>query len=384
MKRRTVAIVAATLALVGLGTFGVVHMASSRSASNAVVATLKPTTCDDAYRALKLAPSQITTARSVCLTQALQISGELSGTVAQAFPVQADGVAPTQMCSVPKRWSGFPQAMLAIVLSKKAYRLRISVPGTSAHRAMTVSAARGVVELVSIADPKADWNQATGTVSVNADGITGTIDADVVRDIPGVKPAHITGQWACGAPLPVPTFDASVPCASFYALNQLQPADVARMKASACQVEDLTFTGDINAHLDRAITDTAISPHTGYGGDNYCGSVGEEYTATLKFSIGDESFLLDLDVQNYPAVAPGQYSAQTSGSSVGAVLFLGHADPNNQGVFVTDDRVSWSGSAGAFTLAPDMKSGTLDATFSGLDGGSGSSVQVKGMWRCAA
>jgi hypothetical protein len=155
------------------------------------------------------------------------------------------------------------------------------------------------------------------------------------------------------------------------------------MKKSACHAEGLAFSGDISAHLEHAATDRAIAPSPGYGGDNYCGSVGEEYTATLKFSIGDESFLLDLGANQYPGVTAGQYTAQP-GTSIGVVLFLGHADPDNHGEFVTDDQVFWVGSSGSFTIAHDMKSGTVDATVSGLAGNSGSSVQIKGSWRCAA
>jgi hypothetical protein len=269
-----------------------------------------------------------------------------------------------------------------MVVGDKAYRLRISVPGTSEHQVVTLNNLAGAVELASIADPTTDWNQATGTVTLNPDGVTGTIDASLLRDASGAQPLHVKGQWACGAPLPVPAFAASVPCANFYALNQLHPVDVARMKASACQPETLTLTGDLSAHLAHAITDRAISPSPGFGGDNYCGRVGQEYTATFKFSIGDESFLLDLDAERYPAVVAGKYSVQAT-NSAGAILFLGQAAAQYHGQFLTDEQVFWSGSSGTFTIARDMKSGTIHATLSGLANHSGSSVHITGGWRCA-
>jgi len=199
----------------------------------------------------------------------------------------------------------------------------------------------------------------------------------------GAVPVHVSGHWACGAPLPLPAFAASAPCANFYALNQLHADDVSRMKARACHPESLTFSGDISAHLTNAVTDRSIAPSPGYGGDNYCGNVGEQYTATLKFSIGDESFLLDLGANQYQGVTPGRYTAGF-GNSIGVDLFLGYADPDNHGEFVTDDRVLWLGASGSFTIARDMKSGTVDATVSGLGGTSASTVQIKGSWRCAA
>jgi hypothetical protein len=378
--RRTIAIVVGALLVLGLAVYAVVRLASPHDAAAAVTAP-KPATCADAYRVLKLAPSQISDANPVCLTQSLQLTGEVTGQVAEAYTVGQDSLAPTPMCAEPKRWSSFPQAMLAFVAGGKAYRLRISAPGNSEHQPLTITSVSNVVELASISDPSQDWHQGTGKVTLNADGITGSLDINVQQDVSGAVPVHISGQWACGAPLPLPAYVASAPCANFYALNRLRAADVARMKKSDCHAQGLVFSGDVSAEVANAVTDRAFAPTPGYGGDNYCGSVGEQYTATLKFSIGDESFLLDLGAYQYPGVTAGRYTAQ-SGISVGVVLFLGHADPANHGEFVTDDQVFWVGSSGSFTIARDMKSGTVDATVIGLT--TGSTVRIQGSWRCAA
>ncbi len=380
--RWMVASVVALILLLGVGGVAIAHL---RSGSVPMASVAKPSTCAQAYKLLALRPSQITAAQSVCLVQSLKFTGELTGAVAEAYPVDTNDAGPTTMCTEPKRWDGYPQALLAMVIGAKAYRLRITPPGSSEHQSLVISNLTNVVELAEVSDPSTDWSQAMGSVILNSDGLTGTIDADLLRDAAGAQPLHVKGGWACGAPQPLPTFDASAPCASFYALNQLQAADVARMQASACNAQDLSFSGDINAHLGSAVTDTATTPRRpGYGGDNFCGSVDGEYGATLKFSLGDESFLLDLDIQNYSSVGPGQYSAQTTGSSVGAVLFLGHADADNQGQFVTDDQVFWLGRSGTFTINPDMKSGTLDAVLGGQLEHAGSTVHISGSWRCAA
>jgi hypothetical protein len=387
--RRTVAIVIGALIVLALGAVGVVRLGALRSASP-VAATIKPASCADAYRVLTLNPSQVTAAKAVCLSQALQVSGELNGAVGQAYNVAADSSDPTQMCSEPKRWNGFPQALLAIVLGNKAYRLRISASGSSEHQGLTLSRVQDHVELVAIADPSADWNQATGTVTLNPDGITGTIDASLLRDVSGARAVHITGQWACGAPQ-VASFDTSLPCASFYALNHLQDTDVARMKTQACNPENLTFNGDISAHLDHAITDTSISAQAGPDGDNNCGSAGNNYDASLKFSIGDESFLLDLYPRSLSEspLGPGQFPAGTGPFSANAMLWLGQADSSHNGLFVTDggldSGVAWYGNGGSFTIASDMKSGTIDEMFQGLSPDHASStVHITGSWRCAA
>src|SRR5713101_4606567 len=294
VMQRNVAIGVAALILLGLGAFGVVRMVSLRGASATAFVAAKPTTCGDAYKVLKLRPSQVAGANPVCLNQSLQLSGEVVGTIGQAYPVDSNSVSPTPMCSEPKRWDGLPTALLAFVAGGKGYRLRISVPGSSEHQVVTLNSVTGVVELSSISSPSQRWDQATGSLILNADATSGTIDANLLRDVNGAAPVHISGRWACGAPLPLAAFDASVPCASFYAVNHLNDADVARMKASACNADSLVFSGDIRGQVDHAITDTATSPHSGPDGDNVCEVDGDNFAASFKFSIGDESFLLDL------------------------------------------------------------------------------------------
>jgi hypothetical protein len=385
MRRRIAAAAVGGVLLVALGGFVVVRAVSARSAASLAALAAKPTTCTDAYRLLKLRPSQVTAASPVCLSQALQFSGEVVGSVGQAYTVSSDTVAPSSMCSEPKRWDNFPQALIAVVVAGKAYRLRIAAPGASEHQPVAISNAAGMVELASISNPSIDWNQARGTLNLNSDGITGSIDVDVRRDISGARPVHIAGQWACGAPIPLPAFDASAPCANFYALNHLHQEDIARMKASACNPDDLTFSGDLVGHVDHSVTDTSIPKFVGIGNDGACGDgANGDFYASLKFTTGDESFLLffHTSAPSYgQPVGPGQYSVQGESGS-GMALVLGHADPDFQGVFVEDGQVYWMGSGGSFTIEPDLKSGTVDADLTAQT--SGSTVHVKGSWRCAA
>ena len=383
MKRRGAAIVAAAVVLLGLGAFGVSRLLAAHTTPAASLSA-KPTTCADAYRLTKLTPSQITAGSQVCFAQSLQLSGQLNGAVAQAYQASADSALPSQPCIEPLRWNGYPQAMLAIAVDAKPYRLRISPPGSSEHQAVTLTDLGQSVELDSILNPAQDWNQVSGSLTVNADGVTGTMSVDALQDVAGATPVHISGQWACGTPPALPSPDPSVPCSSFYVLNQLQTSDVARMKAGGCHAEDLTLAGDVSAHLDHGVSDTVAQCWCGgYGADNFCGPSGETYVATLKFSVGDESFLLDLSAYRYPNVTPGAYSAQGSGSTPGVVLFLGRADPTNQGAFVANNNIVWLSSGGTFTVAGDMKSGTIDATLSGLGEHSNSVVRITGSWRCA-
>jgi hypothetical protein len=384
--RWTVSAVIAAVLLLGAGGVAVAHF---RSASTPLASvTVKASTCSDAYRRLLLRPSQVTVANSVCLAQSLKFNGELAGSVSQAYTANADDAGPSSGCMTPKRWGDYPQAQLAMAVGAKAYRLRISPPGSSEHLGVTFKNLTKVVDLSTFSDPSTDWSQATGTLTLNPDGVTGTIDVSLLRNVAGAQPVHIAGQWACGTPA-LTTFDATVPCASFYALNHLQDADLARMKAQACNPQNLIFSGDISAHLDHAITDTAISAPPGIYGDNHCDGAGNQYDASFKFSIGDESFLLDLAPRSASdsPIGPGQYPAGAGPFSASAFLWLGHADASNNGLFVTDGAIGpsvyWYGIAGSFTIATDMKSGTIDEMFQGLGDHASSTVHITGSWRCA-
>src|SRR5260370_26244458 len=209
VMQRNVAIGVAALILLGLGAFGVVRMVSLRGASAATCVAAKPTTCADAYKVLKLRPSQVASANPACLNQSLQLSGEVVGAVGQAYPVDSNSVSPTQMCSEPKRWDGFPTALLAFVAGGKGYRLHISVPGSSEHQVVALNSLTGVVELTSISSPSQQWNQVAGSLTLNADATSGTIDANLLRDVNRAAPVHINGRRAGGAALPLPSVDAA-------------------------------------------------------------------------------------------------------------------------------------------------------------------------------
>src|SRR5260370_41799636 len=113
MQRRYVVIAVGALVVIGLGGFGAGRLLLARPTANATLVAAKPSTCDGAFRVRKLAPSMITAARPVCLVQSLVLSGELLGSVGQAYPVHADGGAATSLFTTPRRWVYITLTLLA-------------------------------------------------------------------------------------------------------------------------------------------------------------------------------------------------------------------------------------------------------------------------------
>src|ERR1700736_4483474 len=149
--RWTASLVIAVVLLLGAGGVAVAHFRSGSAPMSSV--TLKASTCADAYGRLSLRPSQIAAAKSVCMSQSLKFSGELTGSVSQAYTANADNTGPSGGCTTPKRWSDLPQAQLALVVGAKAYRLQISPPGSSELQVVTFKTLAHAVDLSSFADP---------------------------------------------------------------------------------------------------------------------------------------------------------------------------------------------------------------------------------------
>src|SRR5690348_6461146 len=130
-QRQMAAAVAGGLILLALGGFLAVHALTSQDNTSLVAKTAVATTCADRYRVLKLRPSEVTAANQACLKQSLTLSGQLVGSVGEAYTVSSDTASPTALCTEPKRWDAYPTALLALVVAGKGYRLRIAAPGVS-------------------------------------------------------------------------------------------------------------------------------------------------------------------------------------------------------------------------------------------------------------
>jgi hypothetical protein len=351
--------------------------------------------CSDIYRLLGLGPSPSTDVGK-CVAQHLTVTGEIKGKVDYAL-VQ-------QPCARPARSQPEPAAQLEVALNNLHYTLAIQ-SDASYNRAPVTQVIQPKpgqtgVDLSYRAQSRPDvfrWQATDGSLSVNADGLSGTVDANVARE-GGKAPTHIKGDWRCGEAkrFKVDPALASTPCGPLYFLAQLTTNDIERIKGEhGCNTEDLTLSGSVAGHVTEGVTDegsgqsvfTAPKQSCGYRTKDiyYSHPEQEHYQSNVHFLVDDEVFTLHISQFPY---APGTYNAFTQIPTGGRL-----SDPF-PAVVLYDDRpqeflqetpgrlTSWSSKTGTFTLA-DAHSGTIDMDLEGGVSGS-DKVHISGSWRCAA
>ncbi|MGH7904422.1 MAG: hypothetical protein ACREPA_09930, partial [Candidatus Dormibacteraceae bacterium] len=268
----------------------------------------------------------------------------------------------------------------------------LTIPVAYDHAATDLSSVGGDVSLSQVPDHNQSWGQATGRLSVDASGVAGSLDVSLTRDTQGAAPLLISGRWACGHPAPPPVYDATVSCSLTYALAGLSADAVARLQsAHACLAQDLTLAGGLVFHVDHALNDPTRPPAIGQSPPvNACGVQVDSYLASVYFSSGDETFLLSIVRAQDPILdgpfAPGSFPALYMNDVIGQpapAVNLNLAQPAADGSLGTDQGPAWEATGGTFTVAPDLRSGTVNADLKGGVSGA-ETVHLAGAWRCAA
>ncbi len=183
-------LVAGALLLAACGGSG--GQASSPSPSPA------PPTCDPIYQAIRLNPSDQQRAEQAgrCVEQDLTISGEVTSHVRIALRyVQVPSCDPT--------YNGDARgAVLNFVQGGQIYNLGIYPYGAKAGQDSDIPFDPAQTKAVELTDDvsfgNSTWRERSGTVHVNADAKSGTVDATLVRDAPGAAAVRISGTWRCG------------------------------------------------------------------------------------------------------------------------------------------------------------------------------------------
>lgn len=351
---------------------------SSSAAGRPPTSSPSPATCDPIYAAQNLAPSQLE--KTVCLPQDLTFSGEVAG---QARVAEVA----TQCTTSLGRGAPLPAPEFHVIVAGILYQLKFSPTETFTPPETTVTvsqpqAVRPTVGLVDEASAKAGlpsaWGSAKGTLTFKADGVSGSIDLDVLRDVQGSRSTHISGDWQCGAAAsPQPSSQSGAPCSAIAASNGLSPADAAHIASAPCIAQDLAVTGALNGHVSEGVpVGTATDPGGKSCGDGANSDGLGYFYAPVAFAIASDTVFLRIEMRREAALGPkgpfpaGTYPARYESSNV---MF--------PAAIARTGALKWESSAGQFTIAPDKHSGTIDLEFAAPDTQPG--IHIKGNWRCA-
>jgi hypothetical protein len=329
-----------------------------------------PVTCAAIYQALGLGPSVVADSdqHGQCVLQHLQVSGEVSGQILVGHLQDL----PERNCSKPGLGQPFSTTglRLDVLIASKPYVLLIRPPGKYLGQQTTSTSDVAGAVTIQVPTALADYVSTTGTMTVEASGHAGTMNVDLKRDVVGATPVHVKGDWSCGPPPAQPTPDASVPCSAYFAAANLPPGTV-DPKSVPCLPQDLTFSGGLSFHVKEAVN------LPGTGGPSCGGLTSDDqqnYSSKQSFAGGgfeyDLSFTTHNDLINGPLTFPDFGPTYTTASGSQAPTLT-----------LTTGAVTWSSTAGKYSVAADHRSGTVNMD---LVGGlsTNQAVHVSGSWRC--
>jgi len=368
-------------------------------------------TCDDIGRLLELKPSEMEDIRAgtkgACLSQDLRFSGELTGVAKEAILLLGNDTP----CPRPGRGARMPFANLNISFGDKLYLLNIGSLadyGTKTaydHRAKSLELVppkkrvpEGGLDFgaglhlagrqVGISEPPEEWESIKGKLTYDQSGISGLVDATLMRDVTGAVPVHLKGRWRCNEPKLAPSPDPSLaalvgkPCSTLYLAAGTEAATADQLNAEGdCSKEDLNFSGDVTGHVSEGVNRRSEAARPFGSAEDVCAS--DLYGRHFAFAIGEETFRLTINP------GAGQHSGDYGpvnliDSSHPPTLTLDYDPLDFPARDLTGpiDRVQWTSTDGAVHIAGDDASGTIEMQLKGGVPGN-ATVHLSGSWRCA-
>lgn len=188
--------------------------------------------------------------------------------------------------------------------------------------------------------PTPSWDAQSGTVTVDADGLGGRVDATLVSSDPGHATTAMTGRWRCSAPAPT---------------------------KAAPPRQGLVFSG--------AVSGGFAGPHraeAAWFAAATCSVSGGVFFFQLIGSPDDLPRILSITVVGYRG--PGTYREKVDGATVSVELIPGYGEADTRGWALPEPAV--------VTVVVDRgeRSGSVDARL--VPAGAGGDVRVGGRWAC--
>ena len=302
-----------------------------------------------------------------CVTQGFRMSGELSGTVADAFV--------ETRCSVPILGARLSATTMDFRLEGHRYRLVLD-PGatTFLEKPITVTqSGSAMLARLSITDTSAAslgaWESTGGSMQVDASGTGGTLALQLLaQNTGGARPLRLDGAWRCGRGMSTSSSTPSA-CSTLLSAPHPEGADLVALATAPCQPISLGVSGALVGHADQA---ALIAPAADLQAG--CNRTGQGLQAQFDFALEGRVVTITVWLRREPlrgALAAGTYPDPG---------YLQGIDPLP--VAASAGRLRWGYKSGTVTLATDLGGGTMDADLQGGSPDFGETVHISGTWRC--
>ena len=302
-----------------------------------------------------------------CLSQGFRMSGELSGTVADAFV--------ETRCPVPLLGERLSATTMDFTLDGHGYRLALD-PGatTFLEKPITVTQAGSpMLGRLSVTDTGAAslaaWESTGGSMVIDASGAGGTLALQLLaQNTSGARPLRVDGAWRCAGVVRTSSATPSA-CSTVLSAPHPEGADLVALANAPCQPVSLDLSGALVGHADQA---ALVAPATEL--QVGCNRTRQGLQAQFDIALDGRLVTITVWLRREPprgALAAGTYPDPG---------YLEGIDPLP--VTVAAGVLHWGYKSGTVTLAPDLTGGSMDADLQGGSPEFGETVHISGTWRC--
>ena len=301
------------------------------------------------------------------MTQGFRMSGELSGTVADAFV--------ETRCQVPLLGDRLSATTMDFRMDGHGYRLVLD-PGatTFLEKPITVTqAGSSMLGRLSLMDTGAAtlgaWESTGGSMAIDTSGTGGTLALQLLaQNTRGARPLRLDGAWRCGRGVSTSSPTPSA-CAAVLSVPHPEDADMVALATAPCQPVSLDASGALVGHADQAFV---LAPAADLQPGCYRTSQGLH----AEFDVALDGRLVTVTVWLRREIPRGALTAGTYPDPG----YLEGIDPLP--VAATAGLLRWGYKSGTVTLGSDLGGGTMDADLQGGSPDFGETVHISGTWRC--
>jgi hypothetical protein len=311
----------------------------------ATVATISA--CGQAATGAQAVPSpascapQASQPKGACVSQGFRISGELTGTVADAFV--------EEQCAPPLLGDAVSLTVMHFDLAGNHYKLSVDPGGSTRFLeqplTVTQTGASTVARLEltdrGTAPALPTWVSTSGSLLIDSSGTGGMLSLSLLaQNTSGARPLRLDGAWHCAPPVVAPS-PSPGPCSALISAAHPEGTDLSQLNAAQCHAVSLDFSGALSGHADQA---AVLAPAADLQAG--CNRSAQLLTTRLATALGGRIVVIGIHLHRDPLrgeISAGPYPDPG---------FLEALDGTP--IAVSAGRLSWSYTSGTVTLDPDL------------------------------